>query len=71
MTTFDDLIANLQEIEILKASRRARSMIYQAEAKEAVAVFYGLRVDTFYFLSYAAWGKICEQYLLDGGKWTR
>jgi hypothetical protein len=57
----------LDLVNSLKDELKARSRIFNIDAKERCAIAFGLPVDTYYEYSYIEWGKASErfQFLMD------
>lgn len=56
----------LEALEVLKQASKARSMIYQCEAKETLARKIGWPIDSFYYVPYEVWVEIyraCKDYV--------
>jgi hypothetical protein len=58
MVNLSEIKFELEVIEHLKGVVRARSMVYQVEAKERAARKRGLPLDTYYDLPYMIWAEI-------------
>lgn len=63
------LLTKLDALHAQASEQKALAMVYQREAKEKVAEFYGVPPRTFYFHSYDHWTGLCQQFLEDGGSW--
>jgi hypothetical protein len=69
MMTFDAMITELESIKKAKRILKYQSMIYQLEAKAKVAQFYGKPIESYFYIPYSEWSKLCERFLNDGGNW--
>lgn len=58
MHPVDHIVKELEALEELKRSLKARAMIYQVEAKERAAKRDGLPFDAYYDLTYKEWERV-------------
>lgn len=52
-----DLLSNLEKVNELKKQYKKLSSIYQCEAKQNVALWFNLPINTYYDYSYDEWLK--------------
>lgn len=45
----------LNYLEAVKTASKARSMVYQAEAKEALAIKHDKPINAYYYINYYDW----------------
>lgn len=58
MNPVDQIVKELEALEELKRSLKARAMIYQVDAKERAAERDGLPFNAYYDLLYEEWVKV-------------
>lgn len=58
----NNIISELEALEVLRQASKARSMIYQCEAKEQLAIKIGMWPDSFYDLPYEQWRDIYRYF---------
>lgn len=57
-----EIVSELEALEVLRQASKARSMIYQYEAKEQLALSIGMWPDSFYCLPYEQWQDIYRYF---------
>lgn len=61
MHPVDRIVKELEALEELKRSLKARAMIYQIDAKERAAERDGLPFNAYYHLTYEEWAPIRDK----------
>lgn len=62
MLSLSEVKVELEALEVLKQASRDRSMIYQCEAKEQLAISIGLPINSFYYLPYEQWQDVYSYF---------
>ena len=58
MLSLNEVITELEALEVLRQTSKARSMIWDVNAKERLAWLAGLPINFYYHMDYENWIKL-------------
>lgn len=58
LSLLSEIVLELEALEVLKEASKARSMIWDIQAKERLALALELPIGTYYYIEYEKWIEI-------------